>query len=202
MPQERDEKDLAEALRQGDRAVFGLLYRRHTPALIRVCSGILRNRATAEEVVQDTWVAVLKGASQFEGRSSLASWIFAIAFNKARARVKRDGRTVSFDDFGDDHGLAAAFDGHGRWRHLPDLWDDVDPERIVEGRDLISHVNMAIDTLPEAQRAVLILWSHKDLDSDEICAMLSLSPGNLRVLLHRARAGLRRKLDELMTRAG
>lgn len=202
MPQERDEKDLAEALRQGDRAVFVLLYRRHTPALIRVCSGILRNRATAEEVVQDTWVAVLKGASQFEGRSSLASWIFAIAFNKARTRVKRDGRTVSFDDFGDDHGLAAAFDGHGRWSHLPDLWDDVDPERIVEGRDLISHVNMAIDTLPEAQRAVLILWSHKDLDSDEICAMLSLSPGNLRVLLHRARAGLRRKLDELMTRAG
>lgn len=185
---------------QGGAQVIALIYRRRTPALLRVCSGILRNRATAEEIVQDTWVAVLKGALQFEGRASLASWIFAIALNKARNRVKRDGRSVSFDDFGDDHGLAAAFDGHGRWSRLPDLWNAVDPQRIIEGRDMFSHVNAAIETLPEAQRAVLILWRHKELSSDAICDMLEITPGNLRVLLHRARTGLRKALDQLLAR--
>lgn len=200
MAQEHDDTDLVAALVHGDGHVFAMIYRRHTPTLLRVCTGILCNRATAEEIVQDTWVAVLKGASQFEGRSSLASWIFAIALNKARSRVKRDGRSVSFDDFGDDHGLAAAFDGHGRWSRLPDLWDTVDPQRIIEGRDMLSHVNAAIDTLPEAQRAVLILWSHKDLTSDAICDMLEIAPGNLRVLLHRARTGLRKALGQLLGR--
>lgn len=200
MVQEHDDTDLVAALVHSDAHVSAPIYRRHTPTLLRVCTGIVRNRATAEEIVQDTWVAVLKGASQFEGRSSLASWLFAIALNTARSRAKRDGRSVSFDEFGDDRGFGAAFDGHGRWSRLPDLWDNVDARRIIEGRDMLSHVNTAIDTLPEAQRAVLILWSHKDLTSDAICDMLEITPGNLRVLLHRARTGLRKSLDHLVTR--
>ncbi len=196
----RSDRDMAAALARGDKVVFTALFRRYNGALTGVCASIVRNRATAEEVVQDTWLAVLKEASDFEGRSSLASWIFAIACNKARTRVKRDRRTVSFDDYGDDHGLAAAFDGHGRWSRMPELWDDATPERIVQGRELVAHVNRAIDTLPAAQRAVLILWGCRDLDSHEICTILKVSPENLRVLLHRARVGLRKRLDEIMPR--
>ena len=130
----------------------------------------------------------------------MASWIFAITLNTARSRAKRDGGSVSFDEFGNDYGPGAAFDGHGRWNRLPDLWDNVGAQRIIEGRDMLDHVNTAIDTLPEAQRAVLILWSHKDLTSDAICDMLEITLGNLRVLLHCARTGLRKALGPLVTR--
>ena len=95
MVQEHDDTDLVAALIHSDAQVSALIYRRHIPMLLRVCNGIVRNRATAEEIAQDTWVAVLKGASQFEGRSSLASWIFAIALNTSRSRAKRDGHSVS-----------------------------------------------------------------------------------------------------------
>lgn len=166
--------------------------------MLRVCRGIVRSTATAEEVVQDTWVAVLKGIGGFEGRSSLAGWIFAILMNKARTRARRDGRMVSFDDDGEDGGLAAAFDGRGRWKQMPELWNDLTPDRIVAGRSVMTHVQAAIDELPPAQRSVLILRAQKDLDPAEICTILEISEGNMRVLLHRARIALRKSLTEVM----
>lgn len=202
MTKDTMDRDLAAALARGDKQAFAALYRQHYPVMLRVCAAFLGSRATAEEVVQDTWVAVLTSASNFEGRSSLASWIFAIMFNKARSRIRRDQRSVSFDQDGDDHGLNAAFDGHGRWSQMPDLWEQVSPDRIVEGRDMMAHVNDAIDSLPPAQRAVLVLWCHQDLDGDEICRLLNISEGNMRVLLHRARIGLRKKLDLLLRSKG
>lgn len=193
------ETTLIKSLVSGDRAGFEGVYRKHNASMVRFCNGIVRNRATAEEVVQDTWVAVLKGISGFEGRSSLAGWIFTILINKARTRAGRDGRMISFDGGGEDDGLAAAFDGRGRWKDMPELWETLTPDRIVEGRSILAHVTAAIETLPPAQRSVLILRGQQQLEPAEVCAILDISEGNMRVLLHRARLSVRKALDEVMT---
>ncbi|WP_212591666.1 RNA polymerase sigma factor [Antarctobacter heliothermus] len=182
----------------GDRAAFEQVYNRHNTTLVRVATGIVKNCATAEEVVQETWIAVLKYISGFEGRSSLASWIFTILINKARSRAKREGRIVSFDGAGEDDNLAAAFDGRGRWKNMPELWETLTPERILAGRSVMEHVNAAIDALPPGQRSVIILRAQQGLDAEEVCAILGISEGNMRVLLHRARLGVRAALDGLM----
>lgn len=192
-----EEKDSIDRLKAGDEAVFGMLYTRHTPSMIRVAATIVNSRATAEEVSQETWLAVLKNIGGFEGRSSLAGWIFTILINKARTRARRDGRSVSFDEGGEENNLAAAFDGHGRWKEMPELWDEITPERIVAGRRLAEHMRDAIDALPPAQRAVIVLRVQQGLDASEVCEALGLSDGNMRVLLHRARLTLRAKLSEL-----
>jgi RNA polymerase sigma-70 factor (ECF subfamily) len=197
-----DETALVAQLAAGDRAAFESVYRKHNAAMLRMCVGMIRNRATSEEVVQDTWIAVLKGVGGFEGRSSLAGWIFAILVNKARSRAQRDGRMVSFDGEGEDDGLAAAFDGRGRWKDMPDLWETVTPDRIVEGRNMMTHVTVAIDALPASQRSVLILRCQQDLEPAEVCAILNISEGNLRVLLHRARLSVRKSLDTLFAGKG
>lgn len=192
-----EEKDSIDRLKAGDEAVFGMLYTRHTPSMIRVAATIVNSRATAEEVSQETWLAVLKNIGGFEGRSSLAGWIFTILINKARTRARRDGRSVSFDEGGEENNLSAAFDGHGRWKEMPELWDEITPERIVAGRRLAEHMRDAIDALPPAQRAVIVLRVQQGLEPSEVCEALGLSDGNMRVLLHRARLSLRAKLTEL-----
>lgn len=194
-----DEAELLKGLVSGDRTAFEAVYRRHNSSMVRFATAILRSRASAEEVTQDTWLAVLRNIGQFEGRSSLAGWIFTIVTNKARTRATRDGRAVSFDDDGDDGGLAATFDGRGRWKDIPELWEEITAERIVEGRNILEHVNRAIEALPPAQRAVLILRGQQGLDAADVCRMLDISEGNMRVLLHRARFALRGELDRLLS---
>lgn len=193
-----DECRLAGRLAAGERDAFERIYRTHNAAMIRVCTGIVGSRATAEEVVQDAWIAILQNIGRFEGRASLASWMFAIVINRARSRARRDGRSVSFDEGGEDHGLAAAFDGRGRWKDMPELWENVTPERILAGRRVMEHVTAAIEALPPAQRAVIVLRGQQGLDADEVCAALGISEGNMRVLLHRARLAVRAALDGLM----
>jgi RNA polymerase sigma factor (sigma-70 family) len=192
-----DDRALALRLLSGDAEAFELVYRRHNAAMLRFCAGIVRSRDLAEEVVQDTWVAVLGRIDLFEGRGSLAGWIYTILINKARSRARREGRTVSFDDFGDGEGLTGAFDGRGHWRSMPELWEDLTPERHIEGRSVLQHVEAVIETLPPAQRAVLILRGQQELDASEVCALLDISEGNMRVLLHRARLTVRNALDQL-----
>lgn len=192
-----DDRALALRLLTGDAEAFEFVYRRHNAAMLRFCAGIVRSRDLAEEVVQDTWVAVLGRIDLFEGRGSLAGWIYTILINKARSRARREGRTVSFDDFGDGEGLAGAFDGRGHWRSMPELWEDLTPERHIEGRSVLQHVEAVIETLPPAQRAVLILRGQQELDASEVCALLDISEGNMRVLLHRARLTVRNALDQL-----
>ncbi|MBA8907577.1 RNA polymerase sigma factor [Aminobacter ciceronei] len=193
-----DETELVQLLVAGDRPAFERIYRKHNAALIRVATGIVASRATAEEVAQDTWIAVLKNVASFEGRSSLAGWIFSILINKARSRAAREGRFVSFDGEGEDDNLAAAFDGRGRWKDMPDLWEEVTPERILAGRSVMDHVAAAIETLPAAQRSVIILRAQQGLEAEEVCEILGISEGNMRVLLHRARLAIRTALDGLM----
>lgn len=190
-----DEASIVARLVDGDRAAFELVYRKHNSALIGVAIGIVRIRATAEEVVQDTWVAVWTGIGTFEGRSSLAGWIFSILVNKARTRAKRDGRTVHLDGTGEANGLEGAFDGRGNWKVRPEIWDMVTPERQMDGRSTLDLVQRAIDALPPAQKAVLVMRGQQEIEGPEVCRILGISDGNMRLLLHRARVAVRNALD-------
>lgn len=194
---EDDERALVLRLIHGDPSAFEGIFRRHNAAMIRFCTGIVQSRSSAEEVVQDTWIAVLGRIDLFEGRGSLASWIYTILINKARNRARRDGRTVFFDDHGEGDELADAFDGRGHWRRMPELWENMTPERHIEGRSVLQHVEAIIETLPPSQRAVLILRGQQELEPEEVCTLLDISEGHMRVLLHRARLAVRNALDRL-----
>lgn len=110
---EFDDAVLLPRLVEGDRMAFEKLFRLHNAATIRFATGIVRTRLVAEEFVRETWVSVLSRIDLFEGRSSLASWIYAILINKARTYAKREGRIVFFDDASGGDGLADAFEGRG-----------------------------------------------------------------------------------------
>lgn len=193
----QSENAILVVLIRGDRSAFASLFRQHNAAMVRVASGICPSRAVAEEVAQDAWLSVLQNISSFEGRSSLAGWIFTILINKARTRARVEGRSISFD--GEvDNTLADAFDGRGRWKDMPELWDEITPERVLGAKTALEVVTSAIDTLPAAQRAVLILRSQQGLEPSEICAALEITEGNMRVLLHRARLAVRAALDKAL----
>lgn len=196
--QNEDEARLVRLLAAGDHGAFAEVYRKYNAPMMRVAGAILRNRASAEEVAQDAWVSVLRNIESFEGRSSLATWIFTILANAARNRARRDGRNVSFNDDGGSDGLADAFDGTGHWARLPALWDDITPERIVAGRRLLDRVKDAIDELPETQRAVVTLRMQDELEPAEVCEILQISESNMRVLLHRGRVAIRNRLTEVL----
>ena len=193
-----NQTDLLQRLVAGDRAAFEGVYRRHNAGMVRFATAILRNRASAEEIVQEAWIAVLRNIGGFEGRSSLAGWIFTILANKARTRARRDGLNVSLDTSANDDRFDDAFDGRGRWRDMPELWDEMTPERIVDGRQILEHVSDAIDHLPPAQRAVLVLRGQQGLEAEVVCEILGITQGNMRVLLHRARLSLRQSLDRIV----
>jgi RNA polymerase sigma-70 factor (ECF subfamily) len=191
-------------LRQGDEAAYRRLIRRFHGSLVGVAASIIGSRAQAEEVVQDSWLAVYAGIGRFEGRSSLVTWLFSIVLNRARTRATSEGRTVGLPALmdgsppGERAVPAGAFLPDGHWIDEPRLWDEVNPERIVGGRQLFDHAMDCIERLPAGQKAVIILRDLEGRAAEEACALLSISPENQRVLLHRARGRVRQTLDALI----
>ena len=190
-----NDAEILRALATGERNAFETLYRRHNTSMVRVASAILRNHASGEEVAHETWIAVLRNINSFEGRSSLAGWIFTILSNRAKTRVKRDGRTVALDISDQESDANEAFDARGNWKNLPELWDEITPERVIAGRQIMDHVAQTIDDLPPAQRAVLVLRGQQELEAQEVCEILDITAGNMRILLHRARRSVRNAID-------
>ncbi len=185
------ERALVLALRAGDEAAFTDLIDRYTPSLLRIASSYVRSRAVAEEVVQEAWLGVLRGIERFEGRSSLKTWIFRIAVNVAKTRAIREARSVPFSALSDEPTVDPERFLHGRWQSPPTSF-----ERLEE-RDAIRCLEAAIACLPAQQRRVITLRDVCGLSSTEVCQLLSLSPENQRVLLHRARAKARAALEQL-----
>jgi RNA polymerase sigma-70 factor, ECF subfamily len=201
---EFDEPEFLARLRRGEEQAFRSLIRRFHTSLIGVAAAIIGSHAQAEEVVQDAWLAVFAGIDRFEGRSSLATWVFSIVLNRARTRASREGRLVGLPALldGTEPGGRAVdvleFRPDGHWREVPRLWDELSPERIVGGRQLWDHVTEAIERLPAGQRAVIILRDIDGRDAEETCALLDISAENQRVLLHRARGRIRQTIDALI----
>lgn len=195
-------------LRRGDDAAYRTLIRQLHGSLVGLAMSIIGSRAQAEEVVQDAWLAVFSGIRLFEGRSSLATWIFSIVLNRARTRASREGRLVGLPALmeGTNPGARAVdsseFKPDGHWIEAPRLWDEISPERIVGGRQLRDHVMAAIDRLPAGQRAVIILRDLEGCDAEEACTLLDITAENQRVLLHRARGRVRQAIDAVVGSLG
>jgi RNA polymerase sigma-70 factor, ECF subfamily len=201
-PREFDDPAFLERLRSGDQAAYRALIQRFHRSLIHLAYSVIGSAAQAEEVVQDAWLAVFTGISRFEGRSSLATWLFAIVLNRARSRAQRESRLVSLPTEADRTNERAvplsAFKPDGHWVDAPRLWEEIDPERVVGDRQLWQLVQTEIDRLPQGQRAVIVLRDIEGQTAEEACMLLNISPENQRVLLHRARSRIRQMVDNVI----
>jgi len=201
-----EDHELVQRLREGDESAFAELIDSYGATMVRVAQMYVRDRGTAEEVVQETWLAVLQGIDRFEGRSSLKTWIFRILSNRAKTRGQRESRTVPFS------AVAAADEAAGEpsveperffgrdsetpfaWAAPPVGW----PEEKVLSREALDVVRMAIDALPDAQREVIRLRDVAGWSPEEVAEALEITDGNQRVLLHRARSVVRAALEDYL----
>ena len=201
----REEQLLLARLRDGDEAAFMELVDRYGMQMLRVAQMYVSTRTAAEEVVADTWLAVLAGLDRFEARSSLKTWIFRILTNRAKTRGIRERRVIPFSSLADaaeDDGPSveperfeprgARWEGH--WSSYPTRWSDLPEERLL-AKETAEVAQRAIDALPPNQRTVITLRDVEGWDADEVRELLDISDVNQRVLLHRARAKVRQALE-------
>ena len=197
------EAELLARLRAGDEAAFEALVARHYGTMLAVAQTYVKGRSVAEEVVQETWLAVIQGLDRFEGRAALKTWILSILVNKAKTRGAREARSVPFSTLAPQCEEAAveperfrgpedAFPGH--WRAYPGNWQAADV--VVEDRETLRAAMRAIAELPSAQQSVIRMRDVEGYSSEEVCSALDVSEGNQRVLLHRARSKVRAALEE------
>jgi RNA polymerase sigma-70 factor (ECF subfamily) len=195
------DNELVEALRRGDEAAFASLVDSLSPALLRMARMYVRDQAVAEEVVQETWISVLRGIDGFEGRSALRTWIFRILINTAKTRGQREARSIPFSAAasGDepsvdpDRFLGPDHRWPGDWAFVPTEWPT--PEEELLSGETLQVILDAIDELPEAQRAVITMHDIEGVPSAEVASTLEISDVNQRVLLHRARSKVRAALE-------
>ena len=183
---------LLDALRAGDEQAFRDLVMRYHQRLLRFAESFVPSRAIAEEVVQDTWLGVVRGVDRFEGRASVKTWLFRILANRARSTGLRESRSSPISD---DDLLEGRFDATGHWNHAPAPWDDGVESRLF-ATQIADRVRELLPELPPAQRQVFVLRDIEGLEPDEACDLLGVSAGNQRVLLHRARARMRSLLED------
>jgi len=185
--------ELLRRLRAGDEQAFVFLVERYSDSMLRVASAYVPNRAVAEEVVQDTWLAALRGLNAFQGRSSLRTWLFSILVNRARTTGTREHRTIPIADAGPAVD-ASRFGPDGAWIAPPEHWIEEAEDRLAAGRIAVL-LRAALDTLPARQREVVTLRDVEAMSSEEVCQVLGISEANQRVLLHRGRTKLRQMLE-------
>jgi RNA polymerase sigma-70 factor (ECF subfamily) len=194
---------LLAGLRAGDEQAFVELVERHGGALLRHARTFVHG-AAAEDVVQETWLAVVTGIERFEGRAQLRTWLYGIVANRARTRAVRERRSVPFSSLGprdlardpcgddDDRFVGAQHERWpGRWAIAPEPW----PDERLESRETLAVLAAAIDALPPIQREVVRLRDVEGWDAAEVCDAIGLSCGNQRVLLHRGRSRVRAALE-------
>lgn len=205
-----DETALLKLLRQRDEMAFAELIEHYHSSLIRLACIYVHDTTIAEEVAQETWLAVLQGLDRFEGRSSLKTWIFTILTNKAKTRGQRENRTLSntiveesLQDLGQPTVDPQRFKdpsaekGANHWaaETEPSSWEGI-PEDILLSQETMDLIRRTIEILPENQRLVITLHDQDELSTQEICNILGISETNQRVLLHRARARVRQALED------
>lgn len=200
-----DEAALLTLLRQRDETAFTQLVEQYHTSLVRLARLFVQDERVAEELSQETWLAVLQGLDGFEARSSLKTWIFTILTNKAKTRGRRENRSILFSDLeqadsefatvpAERFKDASAGSSADHWAAPPASWAGI-PEEIVLSDEILHLVRQTIEMLPENQRAVITLRDMEECSVQEICNILGISETNQRVLLHRARARVREALE-------
>jgi RNA polymerase sigma-70 factor (ECF subfamily) len=190
------EAELLDRLLAGDEAAFADLVDRYHTRLVRFANTFVRDWSAAEDVAQDTWVAVLRGLDRYQGRSSLQTWLFGICANRARSAYARQARVVPIEP-NEQAEDPARFGPSRAWVDPVEPWGDVDAR--LDADALLPLVRAAIDDLPDVQRQVVTLRDVEGLTSKDVCMVLDISKANQRVLLHRGRARVRRALEQQMT---
>ncbi|HET9421426.1 MAG TPA: sigma-70 family RNA polymerase sigma factor [Nocardioides sp.] len=197
---EGPDAELVTRLRNGDETAFATVLDGWSAGMLRLARTIVSTDASAAEVVQEAWVSVVRAIDGFEGRSSLRTWVYRILVNAAKRRAVQEQRAVPWSslELGDEPTVdpdafqAAGEPWPGHWRTFPEQW----PEEALLASEVRDVVAAAVRRLPPQQRAVLTLRDIEGCTGPETCALLDLSESNQRVLLHRARARLRKELDE------
>src|SRR6201992_1728030 len=184
---------LLRRLRDGDEQAFTALVERYHSSMLGLALSFVPSRAVAEEVVQDTWVAMLRGLSRFEERSSLRTWLFTILVNRARSTGVREARSVPVADAG-PVGDASRCGPPGGWALPPEHWIE-EAENRVDAVKLSELLRGGLSQLPARQREAVLLRDVEGLSSTEVCQVLAISEANQRVLLHRGRSRLRQLLE-------
>jgi RNA polymerase sigma-70 factor (ECF subfamily) len=179
-----EDAELLARLRSGDERSFIMLVQRYQEPMLRLAASFVPSRAVAEEVVQDTWLAMLRGIGSFQGRSSVKTWLFQILVNRARTAGTQEQRSTPVVD-------PARFDESGGWSDPPAEWISA-----ADDLRLAARIREWIDLLPERQRQVVLLRDVEGLTPAEACAVLEISETNQRVLLHRGRSRLRELCED------
>jgi RNA polymerase sigma-70 factor, ECF subfamily len=197
------DEQIVAALRAGDERTFRKLFQRHNPAMKRVARSYVQSDAVAEEIVQDTWLAILTGVDRFEGRSAFGTWMFSILINQAKTHNARECKTLPFSSTSPPGDADPAVDADrfqkdddawpGHWATPPRPWQK--PDRRVLSLEARARLKDALSQLPPRQRLVVGLRDVDGLSSGEVCGLLKLSRENERVLLHRGRSRLRAALE-------
>jgi RNA polymerase sigma-70 factor, ECF subfamily len=197
------DETLVSLLRAGEEAVFARLVDEWSPVMLRLSRLHVSTDASAEEVVQEAWIAVLRGLDRFEGRSRLRTWVLSIVLNIAKTTGVRERRTVPFAPSDEQDSAPTVnperFQGPGEphpggWRQFPATWP-ADPAADLLAGETRAVIEGSIDRLPAGQRAVMTLRDMVGCSAREVCQILEIGHGNERVLLHRARAQVRRDLE-------
>lgn len=195
----------------GDEKAFAAVVKRYNRAMIRLAMAYVPNRAAAEEVAQDAWLAMVQGLSGFRGQSSLKTWLFGILLNRAKTKGSRERRSMSFSAF-QSAGSTKSRSRQDDWSSLRELLCDrlapawgastpnASPEDRALGNELRLCLEEAIAGLPPAQKAVIVLRDIEGWSSGEICDLLGISPENQRVRLHRARLRMRSAVEVYLNR--
>jgi RNA polymerase sigma-70 factor, ECF subfamily len=190
------EQELVERLRAGDEDAFAELVRRYHRLMMRVARGYVRSDAVAEEVVQESWLAVLRGIERFEGRSSFKTWLLRIVANRAMTSGARESRSVPVEpSVSADHFVPEGEPGAGAWASPPEPW----PEDRLLAEETRAVIERAIAELPPTQAAVVTMRDVEGLSSEEVQEALDITAGNQRVLLHRGRQKVRAALEAYLS---
>jgi RNA polymerase sigma-70 factor, ECF subfamily len=196
------EAALLAGLRSGDETAFAALVDDLHGALLAFAGTFTSSPGLAEDIVQETWLAVIRGLDGFEARSSIRTWIFSILVRRARTMATRDARQSSGPADANHPSADEEWNpGQGRrglWVQTPVPWAFEDPAAIYQSQEALEVLQTALDRLPESQRRVVLLRDVEGLPATDVCNILDLSETNQRVLLHRGRAQLRRALDQYM----
>ena len=205
----QDDGDLLAKLREGDEGVFTALVEANHAAMLRLARAYTRDETLAEEAVQESWLAALRGLDRFEGRSTLRTWLFGIVINQSKRRAARERRSIPLSSLEADapavspnrfrpaeHGV-----WQGWWLEYPVPWDE-QPIARLQAKETVAVVYEAIEMLPAMQRAVITLRDIEGMSAAEACSALGISETNQRVALHRARSRVRRALEVYLTEDG